>query len=1400
MARILPFLFAFFFTSVSFGQSANFTIKSPNSDPFEGCSSYLVEFQAVIPGSSSIDSVEMISGDRSQILIDDNEWTISGRRYTMTIALNTGTYNPILRVKSGPIWNETILAKAIKVHSPPTASFELTSDSLQCFEGNNFTFKNTSTLGSSNSALLDGVIDYGDGNIGRGVSVPSKSYKVAGTFDVVYTVVDEKGCNDVFVAKDLITLQKPVGADFRAVGPAGCGKASINFTNRSTVAINDIASWEWHWEPGVVQSFTSANIATDWASYQRTYTSDGYFSPKLVVHTTYGCSDSIEIKDAIRNTVLPDLDFTINNSSAICVGDSVQFTMKDSSDFNQILWQFGDPTSQEKNVNRTDRKPVHQFNTPGSFPITLSISKNYCPAKDTTLCCVHVNGTKAMIDLPEASFQRSSTYLKGELEYMNNHSDYKSSVQRIDYYEKVPGKHYVGGTMTTFETTRSFSGNAGAQKVGNYQITLPTIGSVFYDYDDSLEYTTVAKTWFRGTPIPSAVMYVSPLSTDPIAHRLLTDTIKFADPALDSLIVDFPNFSTKRRIDASFGDNTFNIPAYYDDYPFLNGYHPDLNPSYPFASDSLEFFWDFDDDIAAICTSTVASPNSYCRYSTEKLPQHIFTKKGCFNVALTAKDPVTGCSNTTYQAIIYTEPKAGYDETLYSKMDWYEQNELLAANTPIEGMGLRLEGLPCVVNDLSLYSMKIVTDGLTPSCGAADANAPLNISFIGDAEEGCSTKVYIRDNNGVVIDSTYRNCSWIDGTTLKLIGNKWAYAIPGWKTVGVVVNSGNFRRDTFFYKDYIYFADVNVDFELKTISPIDSLTQKWEFHTEMLNQNDRALDSLEHVRFSISQIATTEGKGLRPQIKVYADSLQLQSNGFVDLTDTLQTSLSPGKYRVQSNGASKKGCQGLQAREVIVGHLSSFRVKSACVGLATEFVDSVYYWDKRGTGYCEMINWWENTTCIDTNNFFKNPDSTRKTWVQNLPGYQLPQFTEQIAWDYDNDGVIDDVNPKTPSFVYQQPGVYTCAMWSMDSTGYWFKNTRTFTVTGITLSASLETGQSSYICTPTLRTIHYEATVVGDTSFRVQTPTTTFVNQKKGSFNQPFYNRTPYALSIIGSTSSGCVDTLVDSTFFTFIGPRAEFSIQNDNICPGENLVATHTGTVTGQYEWRIASPTNGGAVITRNTRDLDEDLSASGLYQISLTTSESVTDPQTNQIVTCTAVFPEDNPYIVKNVETLDADFKIDERLSGERITFEITDFDPSNNYSYKIDSARINIPRSSGSKFTAQFSGIGDYTICVYVSDSGCTDSSCKTIWVDNVGINEGTQEALNVFPNPAQSEITILGMAIGSTYQISNLLGKTFVQGVANTTQMTLPVNDLSDGIYLLTIEQAGVRSTQKVVIER
>ena len=431
-----------------------------------------------------------------------------------------------------------------------------------------------------------------------------------------------------------------------------------------------------------------------------------------------------------------------------------------------------------------------------------------------------------------------------------------------------------------------------------------------------------------------------------LSKERLHDTLLFADPNHDSLTITFPNFTSKFRAKNNYG-KTKGMWVGFDAFPLFWRYDSkNLNPFFPFSSDSLSYFWDFDDPEAENCISTDSAPNPCWNYSREKIPTHIFKANGCFNVKFTSADTVTGCSNTATQPIVFEKPLASYDTSKYYEINWYKQQDIIAKTGSLEGLGLVLGGRPCahsnwgprptVQGQLNLYY-----EGLEPSCKILD------YEVLFDAEKDCAGKKHIRDNNGQIIDSIYTNCQFLPQIVTRILGQNWNYVEPGWKTLVMVVFNG-YSRDTFFYKDYIYIKDLNVNLIVQN-GILDSENQKMSFVFKNKDTINRELDSITRLEHTLIQIATPHGSTHR---EIFKDSMELLPNGFVDFGDSSTTLLSSGKYFAGSNAENTHGCLGQASQEISVEHLATFRIKQACAGGKTQFYDSVYYWNPGGQLWC----------------------------------------------------------------------------------------------------------------------------------------------------------------------------------------------------------------------------------------------------------------------------------------------------------------------------------------------------------------------------------------------------------------------------------------------------------------
>jgi hypothetical protein len=86
------------------------------------------------------------------------------------------------------------------------------------------------------------------------------------------------------------------------------------------------------------------------------------------------------------------------------------------------------------------------------------------------------------------------------------------------------------------------------------------------------------------------------------------------------------------------------------------------------------------------------------------------------------------------------------------------------------------------------------------------------------------------------------------------------------------------------------------------------------------------------------------------------------------------------------------------------------------------------------------------------------------------------------------------------------------------------------------------------------------------------------------------------------------------------------------------------------------------------------------------------------------------------------------------------------------------------------------------------------------NNVGINEISNNNLfAIYPNPANAIIKVKSDAqlIGKTYFIFDNLGKTILTGKITSENMSIDVNNLSEGNYLIGIDDNSKKQSFKVI---
>ncbi|MFN5663914.1 MAG: PKD domain-containing protein, partial [Bacteroidota bacterium] len=179
---------------------------------------------------------------------------------------------------SGTVVGPAVWASNFTINPIAVAGFTV-NRSNQCLGNNSFVFNNTSVPITNNFTW-----SFGDNTTSNQIN-PVKSYSNAGTFQV-QLISGGTFCRDT--ARMTVTVDSTI-ANFIPNRYAQCeDSAQFNFTNTTTPSLAG-KSFKWNYGTGISDTANSVNG-------QKTYSSVGEYSVKLIVTSASGCKDSITRK------------------------------------------------------------------------------------------------------------------------------------------------------------------------------------------------------------------------------------------------------------------------------------------------------------------------------------------------------------------------------------------------------------------------------------------------------------------------------------------------------------------------------------------------------------------------------------------------------------------------------------------------------------------------------------------------------------------------------------------------------------------------------------------------------------------------------------------------------------------------------------------------------------------------------------------------------------------------------------------------------------------------------------------------------------------------------------------------------------------------------------------------
>jgi hypothetical protein len=117
-----------------------------------------------------------------------------------------------------------------------------------------------------------------------------------------------------------------------------------------------------------------------------------------------------------------------------------------------------------------------------------------------------------------------------------------------------------------------------------------------------------------------------------------------------------------------------------------------------------------------------------------------------------------------------------------------------------------------------------------------------------------------------------------------------------------------------------------------------------------------------------------------------------------------------------------------------------------------------------------------------------------------------------------------------------------------------------------------------------------------------------------------------------------------------------------------------------------------------------------------------------------------------------------------------------------------------TDGSEVIVPFTGIA--------ATSATPDSRFRIVYQSPLSADDLNSLVVGVYPNPVHESLFTIELAntnATASYTLTNLLGQEVQKGTLMALTNAIPVHDLSEGVYLLQVNQEGKRFTTKLMIK-
>ncbi|MFM7710386.1 MAG: PKD domain-containing protein [Ferruginibacter sp.] len=264
--------------------------------------------------------------------------------------LSTGNF-PVKLIETSNNGCVDSLVLSVVVDPSPSAAFSVNQQS-SCFQGNQFSFTNQSSVSSGN---LQYYWDFGDGTGTSNALNPTYSYAQSGTYRVTLLVRTDLNCESAFT-RDILVKPTPSGSILTPPATVICDGSSVQLQATSAF------SHQWYRNGLVISGATASTLMAN---------EPGVYH--VIFSNMLGCASLPSNAITLTKVISPIPSFVVDRSCA-----SLPITFTNNSAISNSLpvsysWDFGDG-----GATATQVSPLHTYANSGTYTVQLIITPLQC--------------------------------------------------------------------------------------------------------------------------------------------------------------------------------------------------------------------------------------------------------------------------------------------------------------------------------------------------------------------------------------------------------------------------------------------------------------------------------------------------------------------------------------------------------------------------------------------------------------------------------------------------------------------------------------------------------------------------------------------------------------------------------------------------------------------------------------------------------------------------------------------------------------------------------------------------------------------------------------------------------------------------------------------------------------